>query len=156
MGITKRRTGLENGMENELENGTLLLESSTMSSNRLLIKYIVTDHELKLNWTHFDVMCSLCVNLQCWTFPHYASTNKVLSKCELLQTYRNMHFCYTFCYKLVRRKYIILKTFFTVKSSSNPFSIPFSIQFCSPVCLLVIPNYNSTSPYCSYLQYVIL
>ncbi len=46
-----------------------------------------------------------------------------------------MHFCYTFCYKLVRRTYIIFKDI-TLKFSSNPFSVPFSIPFSSPVGLL--------------------
>ncbi len=73
---------------------------------------------------------------------HYASIKKVLSKYELLQTDRNMQ---TYAILL----HILLQTcqgniyyferHITVNFLTNPFSVLFSIQFSSPVRLLVNP-----------------
>ncbi len=95
-GITKMRTGLGNGMENGTERCVkhifiywflilrfLFKPKYTLSvcftfvgkvQQCLVTGYkwniFVTDVELKSTCTHFDViLCSLCVNLQCWTFP---------------------------------------------------------------------------------------
>ncbi len=63
----------------------------------------VTDPVLKSTCTHCDVMCSLCAICNVELSQHFANIKKVISKCEILQTHRNMQLCYTFCYKLVRR-----------------------------------------------------
>ncbi len=75
---------------------------------------------------------------------NFPSIMQVLKKCSpnvkhinVLQRERNMQFCYTFCYKLVRRTYIILKDI-SPSSSTYLFSVPFSIPFSSPVRLSMV------------------
>ncbi len=65
----------------------------------------------------------------------------------LLQTGRNMQFCYTTC----QEKIYYFERHITIKSSINAFSVPFSIPFSSPVCLLEIPyNKNGIMPGCCH------
>ncbi len=72
---------------------------------------------------------------------HYASIKKILSKCEASNFVTNRQKCVTLLHILLQTcqgTYIILKDI-SVKSSTNPFSVLFSIPFSSPVRLLVIP-----------------
>ncbi len=92
---------------------------------------------LMLNWNqqHFDVIvCSLCVNLPCWTFPALCKHYKVLSKCKAYNFVTNRQKC-TILLQTCVVNVFYFERHITVKSSTNPFSVPFS----SPVCLLVIP-----------------
>ncbi len=96
----------------------------------------VTDPELKSTCTHFDVIFSFVCQFAMLNFPRIM---QALKKCS-----PNVN-CYKQKYAILL--HILLQTcqlnidyferHITVKSSTNPFSVPFS----SPVCILIIPMY---------------